>query len=179
MSETADTAPEPDAADADAGQGEGGAERTFTQDQVNSFLADQKRKFTAQFADYDQLRADSDELALIRESEMTELQRALERAEQAEQRASAAEYNSMLSKIAAAKGVPAESLTGSTEEELNTSADALIAWRDEHTTKSAVQKRNPASDGSLRSGATGNGAGTSDPQERAAEALRQFAAREK
>ncbi len=105
----------------------------------------------------------------------TELQKALERAETAEKQAAEATFNAMRSKIAAAKGVPASSLTGTTEDELNASADELIAWRDAN--KPAAQpapKKNPASSGGLKSGASSTETINHDPKAAAAEALRRL-----
>lgn len=152
--------------------------KTFTQDQVNALLANQKRDITGKYVDYDQFKADAAELAKIREGEKTELQKANERAADAEKRAAKAEFNSLRNKVATAKGVPASSLTGSTEDELNASADELIAWRDANAPKppeKPAPKRNPAgAGGGLKSGATGSDGGSDDPKEKAAEALRRL-----
>lgn len=103
----------------------------------------------------------------------TELEKAVERAAEAEKRAAAAESQALRSNIAAAKGVPASSLTGTTEEELTASADALIAWRDQQVTPPAP-KRSPTSGGGFKSGATGAESNTLTPKAAAAEAVRRF-----
>lgn len=151
------------------------APKTFTQDQVNALLANQKREIAGKYANYDQLQADSAELGRIREGEKTELQKAQERAAEAEKRAEKAEFNALRNKIASAKGVPASSLTGKTEDELNASADELIAWRDANAPKPPAPKRNPAgAGGPLKSGATGADGGSANPKEAAAEAVRRM-----
>ena len=70
-------------------------------------------------------------LAEIEEAQKTEAQKLADRLAQAEAKAQAAELKALRSDIAQAKGVPAGLLTGSTEEELNASADALLAFRGE------------------------------------------------
>lgn len=154
--------------------------KTFSQDQVNALLANQKREIAGKYADYDQIKADSAELGRIREGEKTELQKAQERAAEAEKRAEKAEFEKLVDRIANREGkrVPAGSLTGKTEAELIASADALIAWRDENGPKppeKPAPKRNPAgAGGGLKSGATGADGGSANPKEAAADALRRM-----
>lgn len=68
-------------------------------------------------------------LAEIEEAQKTEAQKLADRLAEAERKAQAAELKALRSDIAQAKGVPAVLLTGSTEEELNASADALLVFR--------------------------------------------------
>lgn len=63
------------------------------------------------------------------EARKTDLQKAEERAAAAEQRAAEAVLRAEKASIAAKTGVDASLLTGSTAEELQASADALLAWR--------------------------------------------------
>ncbi|WNM68951.1 scaffolding protein [Mycobacterium Phage TribleTrouble] len=154
---------------------------TFTQEQVNSFLAKQKRELSSQFDGFDKFKADSDELAKIRDGEKTELQRERDARLAAEARAEKAEFGSLRERIANRPGkvVPVASLTGKTEEELTASADALLAWRDENGPKPAdpkpAPKRNPAgSGGGLKSGATGADVDPTDKKELAAKRLREL-----
>lgn len=69
-------------------------------------------------------------LAEIEESQKTEAQKATERLAAAEQRAAELELKANRAEVAAAKGVPADLLTGSTVEELTASADALIKFKE-------------------------------------------------
>lgn len=140
------------------------APKTFTQAEVDAMLAP--------------LQTAATELQTIKDGEKTELQKALDRAAEAERRAEKAEFTSLRDKIANRPGkvVPVASLTGKTEAELVASADALIAWRDENAPKppEPKQKRNPAGGGNLKSGATGTDGGSTDPKVRAVEALRRL-----
>ena len=65
----------------------------------------------------------------------SELQKALDAAQKAESRAAALEAQVLRAKVAAAKGVDADLLAGSTQEELEESADRLLAWRGDKTPK--------------------------------------------
>ncbi|AKF15188.1 scaffolding protein [Mycobacterium phage ShedlockHolmes] len=156
------------------------APKTFTQEQVNSFLAAQKRELTSKYADYDDVKTKATKFDEFQESKKDELQREREAREAAEKRAEKAEFASLRDRIANRPGkvVPAASLTGKTEEELIASADALIAWRDENAPKPAEKpapKRNPAgSGGGLKSGASGADVDPTDKKELAAKRLRQM-----
>ncbi|AOT23132.1 scaffolding protein [Mycobacterium phage Taquito] len=121
------------------------------------------------------------ELQKIEDAKKSELQKALERAQEAEKRAEQAELAALRQKIANREGkkVPVSALTGTTEEELTAQADALIEWRDQNgksAEKQTEKKRTPPppGGGSLKSGASGNGNTNSDPKARAAEALKRL-----
>lgn len=102
----------------------------------------------------------------IEDANKTELQKVAERAEAAERRAAEFESKALRTEVAAAKGVPLAGLTGSTKEELEASADALLAWRD---ASASTTKPAPPDPKSLKSGASGNGTAEKG---RAAAALR-------
>jgi len=65
----------------------------------------------------------------LEESQKTELQKAADRAAAAEAQVAEIEARALRAEVAAAKGVPASLLSGSTQEELEASADALLAFR--------------------------------------------------
>lgn len=71
----------------------------------------------------------------------SELQKAQEAAAKAEARAAAMEAEALRAKVAAATGVDADLLSGSSEDELRASAERLLAWRGAQVPKGA-----PASD---------------------------------
>ena len=75
----------------------------------------------------------------------SELQKAQEAAAKAEARAAAMEAEAMRAKVAAATGVDADLLSGSSEEELRASAERLLAWRGAQIPKGA-----PATDAGVR-----------------------------
>lgn len=97
-------------------------------DRIIQARLDRERKRTG---DYDELKAKAAKLAEIEEANKTEAQKLADRAEAAERRAAEYESKALRSDVAADKGVPAALLTGGTKEELEASADALIAFRGE------------------------------------------------
>lgn len=147
-------------------------EKTFTQAELDKAIAERLTRERSKYTDYDQLKADSAELQKVRDAAKSDLQKALERAEAAEKAAAEASFTALRTKIAAAKGVPAASLTGTTEDELSASADELIAWRDANKPTPAVPKK-PALT-ALKSGATNTESLEHSPKAAAAEALRRL-----
>ena len=93
----------------------------------------------AKFADYDDVKAKASQFEQLENDQKTETQKATDRAEAAEKRANELEARTTRAEVSAAKGVPANLLSGSTQAELEASADALIAFRGE-------QKQAPKSD---------------------------------
>lgn len=83
-----------------------------------------------------------------KEEGKSELQKALESVQKAEARAAALEAQVLRAKVAAAKGVDADLLAGSTQEELEESADRLLAWRGDNAPK--TPKAPPSSDAGER-----------------------------
>lgn len=81
----------------------------------------------------------------VQEQGKSELQKAQEAAAKAEARAAAMEAEAMRAKVAAATGVDADLLAGSSEEELRASAERLLAWRGAQVPKGA-----PATDAGVR-----------------------------
>lgn len=75
----------------------------------------------------------------------SELQKAQEAAAKAEARAAAMEAEAMRAKVAAATGVDADLLSGSSEDELRASAERLLEWRGAQVSKGA-----PATDAGVR-----------------------------
>jgi hypothetical protein len=159
---TEQQAPEPDKTP-DSDLGDGGKAAIAAEREARKQAERQLRETQRALKDYE-------------DRDKSELQKALERADAAEKAAAEASFNALRSKVAAAKGVPASSLTGSTEDELTASADELIAWRDANkpATATPAPKRNPASGGGLKSGASSTETINHDPKLAAAEALRRF-----
>lgn len=69
----------------------------------------------------------------LEQAQMTEIQKAQARADAAEAALAAKEHEATRLRIAAAHGVPANLLSGSTEDEIEASAQALIEFRGEQT----------------------------------------------
>lgn len=129
--------------DAQMSAGESGGEqpkpkppRTFTQEELNAIAAEERRKTAEKFADYEELKAKAEKFDQAKQETQTELEKAIARAEKAEkavetERAGreAAERKSLAATVAAEKGVPSSHISGTSREELEQSADQLIAWR--------------------------------------------------
>lgn len=107
-----------------------------TQDELDRIIQGRLDRERKRFGDYDDLKARAAKLDEIEEANKTEAQKLADRAEAAEKRAAEYESKAMRSDVAADKGVPVALLSGSTKEELEASADALLAFRGEQ--KSAV-----------------------------------------
>jgi hypothetical protein len=148
-------------------------EAITSQDQFDKILGQRLSRERAKYADYDEVKAKAGKLDEIEQANKTELQKLQERADAAEKRASKAEKESVRAAVASAKGVPVSSLSGDTREELEASADDLIAWRDKNAP--APKKVTTAtSGGGLKSGASGSGGTNLTPKALAAERLRQM-----
>lgn len=83
------------------------------------------------FADYGELKAKAEKLTKIEEANKTEAQKQQEALAEAQAKLAELTTAKTRAEVAAAKGVPAELLSGSTQEELEASADALIKFKGE------------------------------------------------
>jgi hypothetical protein len=153
----AEPAAEPEEAAPSADLGEGGKRAIDAEREARRQAEKQLREVKAALKSYED--RDKTELELLRE-----------RAETAEQRAIEAEQERLRQKVASEKGVPANRLAGTTEDELMAAADELIAWRD-HSKPPAPPAKRPEPE-ALRSGASGVENTAADPKVAAAEKLR-------
>jgi hypothetical protein len=146
-------------------------DKTFTQAQLNSFLANQKREIESKFEGFDDIKAKASQFDQLTESTKSEIQRATEAATraQAEKETEAAEkvkakLENLRYKISAKKGLDPDlwdRVTGSTEDEITADVEKLV-------TKFGPTGRQPS--GPLRSGASA--AAGENPKEAAARAIR-------
>jgi hypothetical protein len=140
------------------------------EERAKSRIEREVAKRTAKFADYDQLKAHSAELAQLKSAHLTEGERQAERIRTLETELQNERHGNLRRDVAAAKGVPADRISGASREELEQSADELLAFVAERT--APPKPTRPAA--GLKSGATGTDT-RMDPMERAAAALRQWA----
>lgn len=82
---------QPGATDATAAETAGGGAQVFTQEQVNAIISDRLARQKAQFGDYEDLRAKAEKLAEIEAAQLSELEKAQQRAADLERRAQEAE----------------------------------------------------------------------------------------
>lgn len=112
--------------------GAGTAPRVFTQAEVDAIVGDRLSRERAKYADYDAIRAKAEQFDAAEAANQTELQRAQNSANQykaeldAMKKANAA--RDARDKVAAEKKVPANLLTGETEEDCRAQADAILAF---------------------------------------------------
>ena len=102
-----------------------------SQEDLDRIIGERLARERSKFADYTDLKAKAEQFDALEEKNKTELQKALDRAASAEALAAEATKVSLRSEVAAAKNVPASLLSGSTKEELEAAADALLAFRGE------------------------------------------------
>ena len=107
--------------------------KTFTQDDVNRIVAKRVEKYS----DYAELKEKAAKYDEQVEASKSDLQKATERANslQAELDAmkAAEQIRTMRDEVATRKGVPATLLTGSTPEECEAQADAMLTWAKDTT----------------------------------------------
>lgn len=83
----------------------------------------------AKFADYEDLKAKASKFEELENAQKTEAQKAQEALAEAQKRAADLELKAARAEVAAAKGVPVELLSGSSREEIEAHAEALIAFK--------------------------------------------------
>src|SRR4051812_41922004 len=107
-------------------------DRTFTQDEVNDFLAREKGKLERKYADYDDLRGKASKLAEIENANRSELEKLTGERDGLKSKVPTLEQENLRLRIAVEKGLVgdkawiAERLRGSTEDELKTDADQFL-----------------------------------------------------
>lgn len=106
-----------------------------SQDDFDAAIQARIARERAKFADYDDIKAKADRLTEIENANKTEVERQQEALAEAQAQLAALTVAKTRAEVAAAKGVPAELLSGSTQAELEASADALIAFRGESSNK--------------------------------------------
>lgn len=103
--------------------------QSFTQEQVNALLAEQKRKITDRFSDYDEIKSRAEAAEQAAAEHQAAIEAANQRAEQAEQWKVEREKSDELAKVredvAKEAGVPATALRGSSKEEFEAHAAEL------------------------------------------------------
>lgn len=123
------------------------ADKTFTQDDVNRLLANERRRIESKFADYDELKANAEKFSAHEQAAKSELQKLTERVEAAEARALEASRR----EFAATNGVPEKLVTGSDEAAWKAAVEAAIEWRD-----SALESQTPPPPSSEGQGKVGD-----------------------
>ena len=109
-----------------------GQNRTFTQDEVNAIVGKRLAEEKGKYADYEDLKAKAAKYDEAEEASKSELQKAVERANHLEaelnERKKNDEVRQTREKIANETGIPANLLTGDTEEACKAQAEAIKAF---------------------------------------------------
>ncbi len=119
----------------DAGKGGGGKEfaAITTQEDfdkaIQERIARAKAEAAKPFSDYDQIKADAEKWRKAEDDKKPADQRQAEEFDRLRKENESLKAGQLRVDVAAAKGVPAALLTGSTKEELEAHADALIEFR--------------------------------------------------
>ena len=107
-------------------------ERTFSQEEVNSMLAKERRETQAKYPHYDEYKQAYDEAQKKADADKSELQKATDRADAAEAELaklkSEKERASWIAAISKETGVPEAALHGDTEEDVRACAESLKSY---------------------------------------------------
>ena len=106
--------------------------KTFTQDELNTIVAERLERERKKFEGFDDFKAKAARLDELEAASKTELQKATEKAEKLEKELStlknAEKVRGVRSEVAKETGVPAELLTGETKEACQEQAKAILAF---------------------------------------------------
>lgn len=106
-----------------------GSQQMFTQDQVNSIVGNTRKEERAKYADFEKYKEGYKKLQELEESQKTELERAVSRAEAAENELAEIkriqQVSQWKSEVAKETGVPVDIINGSTKEEMEECATKL------------------------------------------------------
>ena len=107
-------------------------QKTFTQEEVNSIIAERLGRDRQKYADYDSLKQKAEEFDKLQEANKSELQKATERADALEKQLAdikkANEVRDIRLKVSNETGVPLELLTAETEDECRSMAEKINAF---------------------------------------------------
>lgn len=111
-----------------------------SQDELNAIVEKRLARERAKYVGFEDYKAKAEQFDAAEEGKKSELEKLNSKATKAEERALKAERALLVSEVARTKGVPAELLVGSTKEELEASAEQLLAFK-------GVQEQAPAPNG--------------------------------
>lgn len=107
-------------------------ERTFTQAELDSIVKDRLAREKGKYADYEELKAKATKFDEFEEAQKSELQKVTERADalqaQLDQMTKADSIRKVREKVSADTGVPVNLLSGETEDDCKTQAEAVLAF---------------------------------------------------
>ena len=108
------------------------AERTFTQSQMDAIISDRLARERSKYADYETMKQKAEQFDRVQEEGKTELQKATEKAEslqkQVEAFTKAENLRKLRQKVSTDTGVPADLLSGETEEDCTAQAKKILEF---------------------------------------------------
>lgn len=111
-----------------------GTEKTFTQAEVNEIVKERLKRDQGKYSDYDDLKKKAEEYDKIQEASKTELQKANDKADKLQEELDALKkaesVRDIRAKVSKETGVPENLLTGDTEEDCKTQAEAIKTYAD-------------------------------------------------
>lgn len=106
--------------------------KTFTQAELDAVVKDRLKREREKYSDYEDLKAKAAKFDELTEANKTELQKVTERAKALEDELNglkeAEKLRTMRAEVAKETGIPANLLTGSTEDECKAQAEAIKAF---------------------------------------------------
>lgn len=106
--------------------------KTFTQEELNAIVQDRLTRDRQKYADYDELKEKAGKFDQLEEASKSELQKMTEKADALQTELDKLKSENLVrearQKVAAETGVPANLLTGSSEEECRAQAEAIAAY---------------------------------------------------
>jgi hypothetical protein len=140
-------------------------ESITSKEHLDKIIAAARKKDKAVIAE---LQPKARRLAELEQANLTESEKQTQRIRDLESQLQQRETAELRYNVASAKGVPAERITGTTREELEQSADDLLAFVNERA------KTGPKTPKPVGSSGASNTENRLDPKERAAAAMRQY-----
>ncbi|OZE89972.1 hypothetical protein CH298_13395 [Rhodococcoides fascians] len=138
--------------------GEGGKATEYTppatQADLDKIIQDRIERAKKPFADYDQQKADAEKWRQAEKEKLPAEQRTAQEIEELRRENESLKSAQLRSDVATAKGVPAQLITGSTKEELEAAADALLAFRGPVAGSPLVDNENAGTSGSGNNNST-------------------------
>ena len=112
-------------------------QKTFTQSELDAIVSDRLKRERGKYQDYEALKQKAEQFDKLEEANKTELQKATEKATALEAELNElkknAEIRSLRDKVAKENGIPADLLSGTTEEECIAQAKALLEFKSSGT----------------------------------------------
>ncbi|WP_280429136.1 hypothetical protein [Nocardia brasiliensis] len=100
-----------------------------SQEDLDRIIQTRLARQEAKYADYNTLKEKAGKFDQAEAEKLSEIEKASQRAEQAEKLVAEMQLDKLRRDVADAKGIPAKLVTGTTQEEMEAAADALISWR--------------------------------------------------